>query len=41
MRAVKSGEWEYMVDFMAMKQTNLLHSNHTIRNIRRVPVAFV
>jgi hypothetical protein len=35
-RAVKSGEWEYMVDFMAMKQTNLLHPNHTIRDIRRV-----
>jgi len=37
-RAVKSGQWEYMVDFLAMKQTNLLHPNHTIRNIRRVPI---
>lgn len=35
-RAVKSGNWEYMVDFMAMKQTNIQHENHTIRNIRRV-----
>jgi len=34
-RAVKSGQWEYMVDFMAMKQTNIQHENHTIRNIRR------
>ena len=36
-RAVKSGQWEYMVDFAAMKQTNLQHPNHTIRNVRRVP----
>jgi len=35
-RAVKSGQWEYMVDFMALKQTNIQHENHTIRNIRRV-----
>jgi len=35
-RAVKSGQWEYQVDFMAMKQTNLQHENHTTRNIRRV-----
>jgi len=38
-RAVKSGQWEYMVDFMAMKQTNIQHENHTVRNIRRVKVA--
>lgn len=38
-RAVKSGQWEYMVDFMAMKQTNIQHDNHTVRNIRRVKVS--
>jgi len=38
-RAVKSGQWEYMVDFMAMKQTNIQHDNHTVRNIRRIPVS--
>eukprot|EP01117_Protostelium_nocturnum_P019730 TRINITY_DN8622_c1_g1_i1.p1 TRINITY_DN8622_c1_g1~~TRINITY_DN8622_c1_g1_i1.p1 ORF type:complete len:269 (-),score=92.68 TRINITY_DN8622_c1_g1_i1:33-746(-) len=37
-RAVKSGDWEYQVDFMAMKQTNLQHNSHTTRSIRRVPV---
>lgn len=35
-RAVKSGEWEYLVDFQQMKQTNIQHEAHTIRNIRRV-----
>jgi len=35
-RAVKSGQWEYQVDFMAMKQTNIQHENHTVRNIRRL-----
>jgi WWE domain len=35
-RAVKSGQWEYMVDFAAMKQTNLQHQAHTVRDIRRV-----
>lgn len=35
-RSVKSGEWEYMVDFMNWKQTNIIHSAHTKRNIRRV-----
>lgn len=38
-RAVKSGQWEYQVDFMAMKQTNIQHPNHTVRDIRRVPNA--
>ncbi|PRP85464.1 hypothetical protein PROFUN_06833 [Planoprotostelium fungivorum] len=38
-RAVKSGQWEYMVDFLALKQTNIQHEAHTIRNIRRVPVS--
>jgi len=37
-RAVHSGQWEYMVDFMAMKQTNIQHENHTTRSIRRVKV---
>jgi len=37
-RAVKSGQWEYMVDFLAMKQTNIQHENHTVRNIRRTKV---
>jgi len=35
-RAVKSGQWEYQVDFMAMKQTNIQHPNHTVRDIRRI-----
>ncbi len=35
-RAVKSGQWEYQVDFMALKQTNIQHPNHTVRDIRRV-----
>jgi len=35
-RAVHSGQWEYQVDFMALKQTNIQHPNHTVRNIRRV-----
>jgi len=34
-RAVHSGEWEYQVDFLALKQTNIGHSNHTVRSIRR------
>jgi len=36
-RAVHSGSWEYQVDFMAMRQTNIQHQSHTSRNIRRVP----
>ena len=35
-RSVKSGEWEYMVDFMNWKQTNVQHQNHKVRNIRRL-----
>jgi hypothetical protein len=35
-RSVKSGDWEYQVDFMAMKQTNTQHEDHKIRDIRRV-----
>jgi len=36
-RAVKSGQWQYQVDFVNMKQTNIQHEGHTTRNIRRVP----
>eukprot|EP01098_Paradermamoeba_levis_P002711 TRINITY_DN1316_c0_g1_i2.p1 TRINITY_DN1316_c0_g1~~TRINITY_DN1316_c0_g1_i2.p1 ORF type:complete len:330 (-),score=97.75 TRINITY_DN1316_c0_g1_i2:178-1023(-) len=35
---VKSGEWEYEVDFVKMQQTNLQHANHTVRAIRRITV---
>lgn len=36
-RAVRSGDWQYQVDFLQMKQTNILHQNHRVRTIRRVP----
>eukprot|EP01095_Lingulamoeba_sp_RSL-Kostka_P017101 TRINITY_DN8693_c0_g2_i1.p1 TRINITY_DN8693_c0_g2~~TRINITY_DN8693_c0_g2_i1.p1 ORF type:complete len:288 (-),score=99.50 TRINITY_DN8693_c0_g2_i1:45-908(-) len=36
-RSVKSGDWEYYVDFANMKQRNIEHSSHTERNIKRVP----
>lgn len=35
-RSVKSGQWEYLVDFVNWKQTNILHQNHTVRQIRRI-----
>ena len=35
-RSVKSGEWEYMVDFMNWNQQNILHSDHRKREIRRL-----
>ena len=35
-RAVKSGHFEYSVDFMSWHQTNITHHNHTIRKIRRL-----
>jgi len=35
-RAVKSGEWEYMVDFINWKQTNIIHQNHRERPVRRI-----
>lgn len=35
-RAVKSGQWEYMVDFMNWKQTNIVHENHKQRQVRRL-----
>lgn len=34
-RSVKSGVWEYNVDFRNMQQQNIQHSSHTKRNIRR------
>jgi len=37
-RAVKSGEWEYMVDFRLMTQQNIQHEAHTVRKIRRVQI---
>jgi len=36
-RAVKSGDWQYQVDFINNKQTNIQHQNHKVRNIRRIP----
>jgi hypothetical protein len=36
-RAIKSGDWEYQVDFLSFKQTNIQHENHRIRDIRRIP----
>ena len=38
-RCVKSGTWEYMVDFNLMQQQNIKHENHKIRKVQRVPVA--
>lgn len=40
-RAIKSGEWEYMVDFTNMRQRNIQHESHTERNIRRAMVGIV
>jgi len=37
-RAVKSGQWQYQVDFLNLKQTNIQHENHTTRAIRRLPL---
>lgn len=36
-RAVRSGDWQYQVDFLQMKQTNINHENHRVRTIRRIP----
>jgi WWE domain-containing protein len=36
-RSVHSGDWEYQVDFQNMKQTNISHGKHRVREIRRVP----
>jgi len=35
-RSVKSGTWEYNVDFRRMVQTNIQHASHTERKIRRL-----
>lgn len=35
-RSVKSGQFSYLVDFPNMRQTNIVHENHTQRNIRRL-----
>jgi hypothetical protein len=35
-RAVRSGDWEYQVDFKSMTQTNVVHPAHTVRKLRRV-----
>ena len=37
-RCVKSGDWEYMVDFNMMQQQNVKHPSHKQRKIQRVPV---
>eukprot|EP00004_Rigifila_ramosa_P012477 TRINITY_DN269_c0_g1_i2.p1 TRINITY_DN269_c0_g1~~TRINITY_DN269_c0_g1_i2.p1 ORF type:complete len:658 (-),score=165.09 TRINITY_DN269_c0_g1_i2:70-2043(-) len=34
-RTVKSGQWSYSIDFNLMTQTNIEHSAHTTRRIRR------
>lgn len=38
-RAIKSGEWQYTVDFTNMRQQNIQHENHTTRNVRRTMVS--
>jgi hypothetical protein len=37
-RAVKSGDWEYEIDFRIMTQRNLRHEAHTSRKIRRIQI---
>ena len=37
-RSVHSGDWDYSVDFNALKQRNLRHHAHKERKIQRVPV---
>jgi len=37
-RAVKSGDWEYEIDFRIMTQRNLRHEAHTSRPIRRIQI---
>eukprot|EP00672_Neobodo_designis_P009336 CAMPEP_0174856698 /NCGR_PEP_ID=MMETSP1114-20130205/36175_1 /TAXON_ID=312471 /ORGANISM="Neobodo designis, Strain CCAP 1951/1" /LENGTH=190 /DNA_ID=CAMNT_0016091503 /DNA_START=36 /DNA_END=608 /DNA_ORIENTATION=- len=37
-RCVKSGTWEYMVDFNLMQQQNIKHQDHKIRKVQRVAV---
>lgn len=38
-RAVKSGAYEYAVDFMSWTQTNITHHNHKVRRVRRLDEA--
>lgn len=35
-RAVRSGSWEYQIDFRQYTQQNIQHEAHTVRSIRRV-----
>jgi len=35
-RAVHSGKWNYQVDFINNTQTNIDHTSHTQRNIKRI-----
>jgi hypothetical protein len=35
-RSVQSGQFSYMVDFRKMTQMNIVHENHTIRQVRRI-----
>ena len=35
-RAVKSGHFEYQVDFMQWSQQNITHQAHKVRKIRRL-----
>jgi len=37
-RAVKSGTYQYHVDFNQNKQTNIQHPDHTVRDIRRTEI---
>jgi len=37
-RAVKSGEWQYQVDFNLKEQVNVQHEQHTVRKVRRTVV---
>jgi hypothetical protein len=39
-RNVKSGTWEYQIDFRQLTQTNVRHEAHTTRQIRRIWRAF-
>lgn len=35
-RSVQSGFFKYSVNFRLMTQTNILHANHTVRQVRRI-----
>lgn len=36
-RSVHSGDWDYMIDFNLLTQTNIRHAAHKVRSIQRVP----